>query len=222
MAWAKRMASSTNAVGNWAATIMSCGIRILSPTIPSTDPIYVSVPFYLVVRHGQAHGIFLDNTWRSTFDVGPRTAGSADVWRGRRRSGLLLYQRADPKQVIERYTALTGRMPLPPLWSLGFNQCRYSYYPESKVRWIADTFRAKTNSRRCHLAGHSLSGQLQAIHLGFRALSGSEEDDCRFARGGFPPRLHRGCASEGGKRLCTLRRWHRGKLLCEKSRRHGV
>ena len=37
---------------------------------PSTDPIYVSVPFYLVVRHGQAHGIFLDDTWRSTFDVG--------------------------------------------------------------------------------------------------------------------------------------------------------
>jgi alpha-glucosidase len=49
----------------------------------------------------------------------------------------------DPKKVIERYTALTGRMPLPPLWSLGFNQCRYSYYPESKVRWIADTFREK-------------------------------------------------------------------------------
>ena len=45
--------------------------------------------------------------------------------------------------MIERYTALTGRMPLPPLWSLGFNQCRYSYYPESKVRWIADTFRQK-------------------------------------------------------------------------------
>ena len=49
----------------------------------------------------------------------------------------------DPKKVIERYTALTGRMPLPPLWSLGYNQCRYSYYPESRVRLVADTFREK-------------------------------------------------------------------------------
>jgi alpha-glucosidase len=36
----------------------------------STDPMYVAVPFYLVVRHGQAYGLFLDNTWRSSFDVG--------------------------------------------------------------------------------------------------------------------------------------------------------
>ena len=81
--------------------------------------------------------------WRSTFDV------------GRERSDLLAFgaeggdldyyfiNGPDPKKVIERYTALTGRMPMPPLWSLGFNQCRYSYYPESKVRWIADTFRQK-------------------------------------------------------------------------------
>ena len=44
--------------------------------------------------------------------------------------------------MVERYTALTGRMPLPPRWALGYNQCRYSYYPESKVRFIADNFRA--------------------------------------------------------------------------------
>ena len=110
---------------------------------PSTDPIYVSVPFYLVVRQGQAHGIFLDDTWRSTFDVGRERQ---DLLTFGAEGGDLDYyfiNGPDPKQVIERYTALTGRMPLPPLWSLGFNQCRYSYYPESKVRWIADTFREK-------------------------------------------------------------------------------
>ncbi|HXR04983.1 MAG TPA: glycoside hydrolase family 31 protein [Verrucomicrobiae bacterium] len=109
----------------------------------STDPIYVSVPFYLVVRHGQAHGIFLDDTWRSTFDVGRERP---DLLTFGAEGGDLDYyfiNGPDPKKVLERYTALTGRMPLPPLWSLGFNQCRYSYYPESKVRWIADTFREK-------------------------------------------------------------------------------
>jgi len=108
-----------------------------------TDPIYVSVPFYLVVRRGQAHGIFLDDTWRSTFDVGRERQ---DLLTFGAEGGDLDYyfiNGPDPKKVVERYTALTGRMPLPPLWSLGFNQCRYSYYPEAKVRWIADTFRLK-------------------------------------------------------------------------------
>src|SRR5262249_19253997 len=41
----------------------------------STDPIYVSVPFFMVVRNGRAHGIFLDNTYRSSFDIGHSTAG---------------------------------------------------------------------------------------------------------------------------------------------------
>ena len=41
----------------------------------STDPLYVDVPFFMVTRHGQAHGIFLDNTWRSFFDVGREQAG---------------------------------------------------------------------------------------------------------------------------------------------------
>jgi alpha-glucosidase len=109
----------------------------------STDPVYVSVPFYIVLRKGRAHGVFLDNTFRTSFDIGKE---SADFISFGAEDGELDYYLIDgptPKQVIERYTALTGRMPMPPRWSLGYNQCRYSYYPESKVRWIADTFRLK-------------------------------------------------------------------------------
>ena len=109
----------------------------------STDPVYVSVPFYMVVRHGQAHGIFLDDTWRTTFDVGRERQ---DLLTFGAEGGDLDYyfmNGPEPKKVIERYTTLTGRTPLPPLWALGYNQCRYSYYPESKVRWIANTLREK-------------------------------------------------------------------------------
>jgi alpha-glucosidase len=109
----------------------------------STDPLYVAVPFFMVTRRGVAHGIYLDNTRRSFFDVGrerpDRLTFGAD-------GGDLDYyfiNGPDPKKVIERYTALTGRMPLPPLWALGYNQCRWSYYPESRVRLLADTFRQK-------------------------------------------------------------------------------
>jgi alpha-glucosidase len=109
----------------------------------STDPIYVSVPFYISVRHGQAHGLFLDNTWRSTFDVGRERQDLLTFGADGGELNYYFINGPAPKQVVERYTALTGRMPLPPLWSLGYNQCRYSYYPESRVRLLADTFREK-------------------------------------------------------------------------------
>lgn len=109
----------------------------------STDPTYASIPFFMVVRAGQAHGIFLDNTWRSTYDVGRERE---DLLTFGAEGGDLDYyfiNGPQPKEVIERYTALTGRMPLPPRWALGYNQCRYSYYPEARVRKLADDFRQK-------------------------------------------------------------------------------
>ncbi|HEV3327724.1 MAG TPA: TIM-barrel domain-containing protein, partial [Puia sp.] len=45
--------------------------------------------------------------------------------------------------IIRCYTALTGRMSMPPLWSLGYQQNRYSYYPDAEVLRIARTLREK-------------------------------------------------------------------------------
>ncbi len=109
----------------------------------STDPVYAAVPFYIVLRNGRAHGIFLDNTHRSSFDVGHESHGLLSFGSD---GGELDYYFIDgptPKQVIERYTALTGRTPLPPMWALGYHQCRYSYYPESRVRFVAESFRER-------------------------------------------------------------------------------
>jgi alpha-glucosidase len=46
-------------------------------------------------------------------------------------------------KVIEHYSSLTGKMQLPPKWSIGYHQSRCSYYPQEKVAWIAETFRKK-------------------------------------------------------------------------------
>jgi len=108
-----------------------------------TDPIYVSVPFFMVMRGGRAHGFFLDNTFRTSFDVGRERQ---DLLSFGAPAGELDYYFIDgptPKDVVSRYTELTGRMPLPPRWALGYHQCRYSYYPESRVRFIADNFRQR-------------------------------------------------------------------------------
>ena len=49
----------------------------------------------------------------------------------------------DISRVVERYTELTGRMAMPPRWSLGYHQCRHSYYPEAEVLEIADELRTR-------------------------------------------------------------------------------
>ncbi len=47
----------------------------------------------------------------------------------------------EPAQIIATYTQLTGRMPLPPKWALGYHQCRWSYESEDVVRELAKEFR---------------------------------------------------------------------------------
>lgn len=109
-----------------------------------TDPLYQSIPFYVALRDGKAHGLFVDCTARSRFDMGsldPAETCTIEV-----HSPLYdayVFAGPDMRAVVSRYTELTGRTPLPPLWSLAYHQCRYSYYPEAKVREIARLFREK-------------------------------------------------------------------------------
>jgi alpha-glucosidase len=108
-----------------------------------TDPIYVSVPFYLVLRGGRAHGVFFDNTFRSHVDIGHTSHGLLSFGADGGELDYYFIYGPEPKRVIQRYTEMTGRMPLPPRWALGYHQCRYSYYPESRVRFIARNFRER-------------------------------------------------------------------------------
>ena len=108
-----------------------------------TDPLYKSIPFFVGLLNGRAYGLFLDNTYKSSFDFGKQ---SADYFSFGASGGDLDYYfiaGPHPKQVIARYTELTGRTPLPALYTLGYQQCRYSYYPESRVRQIANEFRTR-------------------------------------------------------------------------------
>ncbi len=109
----------------------------------ATDPLYKTIPFFLALRDGVSYGIFFDNTYRSSFDFG---LASRDLYSFGAEGGELNYYffaGPEPKRVLEEFTALVGRTPLPPLWSLGYQQCRYSYYPEARVREIARLLREK-------------------------------------------------------------------------------
>jgi alpha-glucosidase len=109
----------------------------------STDPLYKTIPFYVALRKGKAHGIFVDNTWRTTFDFGRAERDVASFASDGGELDYYFIAGPEPKAVLERYADLTGKTPLPPMWSLGYQQCRYSYYPQARVEEIARTLRQK-------------------------------------------------------------------------------
>jgi alpha-glucosidase len=109
----------------------------------STDPLYKTIPFFMGLRKGTAWGIFFDNTYRSNFDFGKESPDYLSFGAEGGEIDYYFFAGPEPKRVIEEYTALVGRTPLPPLWTLGYQQSRYSYYPEARVREIARLLREK-------------------------------------------------------------------------------
>ncbi len=109
----------------------------------STDPIYKSIPFFITFRKGISAGFFLDNTWRASFDFNKEYRdGYSFGSEGGPLDYYILYG-PDPKSVVESWAWLVGTTPLPPLWSLGYQQSRYSYYPEAEVLRIAARLRSE-------------------------------------------------------------------------------
>jgi alpha-glucosidase len=105
------------------------------------DPIYQTIPFYIGLQRGVAYGIFFDNSYRSYFDFGHSSQQRA--WFGAEGGEMNYYFFYGPsiKKVLGRYADLTGHMPLPPLWALGNQQSRWSYYPDTMVEEIVRQYR---------------------------------------------------------------------------------
>lgn len=103
--------------------------------------LYQAHPWVMGLRKdGTAFGVLFDSFWKSelrtesdqiTFD----TEGAL--------FNVYVIDRKSPQEVLKGLAELTGTIDLPPRWSLGYQQCRFSYGTEERVREIADTFREK-------------------------------------------------------------------------------
>jgi alpha-glucosidase len=107
----------------------------------STDPLYKAIPYFMTYRAGRATGVLLDNTWRSSFDFGKELPDAYSFGSLDGPIDYYIFYGPTPKQVVETYAWLTGTPPLPPLWSLGFQQSRYSYESQARVLEIANRLR---------------------------------------------------------------------------------
>lgn len=100
--------------------------------------LYQSHPWVMGLRgDGTAFGIIADNTWRMTMrtdcDVVFESQGPA--------FRVVIIEDKSPEALMQTFSNMVGRMQMPPLWALGYHQCRFSYHPDSRVREVADTLR---------------------------------------------------------------------------------
>ncbi|OJV40716.1 MAG: alpha-glucosidase [Bacteroidales bacterium 36-12] len=103
--------------------------------------LYQAHPWVMGVRRdGTAFGIIFDTSWKSELYTNSdkiifNTEGA--LFR------TYIIDRESPQAVLHGLSELTGTIQMPPRWTLGYHQCRFSYSPDSRVREIADTFREK-------------------------------------------------------------------------------
>lgn len=110
---------------------------------PGADPLYCSTPFYIGLHNHMGYGIFLDNTHKTFFNFGASNDRFSSFAADAGEMNYYFIHDSSVAAIIRHYTHLTGRMELPPLWSIGYQQCRYSYYPDKEVLSVARTFREK-------------------------------------------------------------------------------
>jgi len=101
--------------------------------------LYQSHPWVMGVRaDGTAFGVIADNTWEMTLAISDTNI----IFNSQGPSfRVLTFEAASPQAAVEELATLTGKISLPPIWSLGYHQCRYSYLTDTQVKGIADSFR---------------------------------------------------------------------------------
>ena len=104
---------------------------------------YISIPFYIGIHNEEVYGFFFHNTYKTFFNFGISTPDFSSITAEGGDVDYFFFYDSNISKILDHYTSLTGRMPLPPLWSLGYHQSRCSYFPQGTVKILADTFRAK-------------------------------------------------------------------------------
>ena len=105
------------------------------------EPLYKVVPFYIGLHNKKSYGIFFDNTFRTYFDFGYERRNVTSYWAEGGEMNYYFIYGPEMQDVVTTYTDLTGKPELPPLWALGYHQCKWSYYPESNLKEVAAKFR---------------------------------------------------------------------------------
>lgn len=101
------------------------------------ETMYKPVPFYMSSR---GYGVFMHHSSPITCDFGKYFGGVNSMMIGDDELDLFIFI-GDPKEILDEYTDLTGKAPMPPLWSFGFWMSRITYFSEKDGREVAAKLR---------------------------------------------------------------------------------
>jgi alpha-glucosidase len=107
------------------------------------DPYYTNIPFFTHVQgdDNAAAGSFLDNPYRGAVDFSRPDAYGLHFSGGHYTE--YVFAGPDLATILTDYTELTGRMQRPPLWALGYHQCRWHPYDQHSFPALARRMRAE-------------------------------------------------------------------------------
>lgn len=112
-----------------------------NPHVDSFKALYKSIPFFISLTDSHVYGLFLDNTYKSCFNMGQESEDY--YWFGADGGDLNYYYIAGASmaEVLKNYTYLTGTCPLPQKWALGYHQSRWGYVTQEDVEEVASSMR---------------------------------------------------------------------------------
>jgi alpha-glucosidase len=105
------------------------------------DPSYVSIPFAIIKQGEQYGGIYFDNPGRAIIDIDNIRPGQLIYQSFAGCTDVYFFNGPTLRQVVQQFTQLTGRAAIPPLWSLGYHQCRWGYATEADFLALKDNFK---------------------------------------------------------------------------------
>ncbi len=108
---------------------------------PKCDPLYINIPFYIMARPGFSLGIFIDSPSYMQVDPCVSVSDVLSIVKYGEDLDYYIFIGENPAEIIEQFTDLVGRTYMPPLWSLGFHQSKWSYKSAREVLTIAKNFR---------------------------------------------------------------------------------
>ncbi|MBR3516462.1 MAG: alpha-xylosidase [Lachnospiraceae bacterium] len=82
----------------------------------STELSYKNIPFYI---SSQGYGVFVNHTDKVSFEVGSESVEKVSFTVPGESLDYFFIDGPDPKEVVKRYTDLTGKPALPPAWTFG-------------------------------------------------------------------------------------------------------
>ena len=102
-----------------------------------TSEMYKPIPFFMSSR---GYGMFMHTSSPITCDFGATFGGANSLLIGDQDLDLFLFL-GHPKEILDAYTTLTGKAPMPPLWSFGLWMSRITYFSEEEGRNVAALLR---------------------------------------------------------------------------------